>query len=59
MKKTIWINIAGQAFPVVFNGTMVATPEFPNVPMEYTAPCGTRITQNMLVMICAKKLQAI
>jgi hypothetical protein len=59
MKKTIWINIAGEAFPVVFDGEMVSTPEFPKTPMEYTASCGTRITQAMLVMICAKKLQAI
>ncbi len=59
MKKTIWINIAGDSFPVVFDGERVTTPEFPNISMDYTAPCGTRITQEMLIMICAKKLQAI
>ena len=59
MKKTIWINIAGDSFPVVFDGERVTTPEFPDISMDYTAPCGTRITQEMLIMICAKKLQAI
>ena len=59
MKKTIWINIAGDSFPVIFDGERVTTPEFPDISMDYTAPCGTRITQEMLIMICAKKLQAI
>ena len=59
MKQTIWINIAGDSFPVVFDGETVSTPEFPNIPMSYTAKCGTRITQNMLVLICAKKLNAL
>jgi hypothetical protein len=59
MKKTIWINIAGDSFPVLFDGEMVAMPQFPDIPVEYTAPCGTRITQAMLVMICAKKLKAL
>jgi hypothetical protein len=56
MKKTIWINIAGDSFPVVFNGEMVAMPQFPDIPVEYTAPCGTKITQDMLVLICRNKL---
>ena len=56
MKKTIWVNIAGDAFPVVFDGEMVSTPHFPNEPMDYTAKCGTRITQEMLILICCKKL---
>jgi hypothetical protein len=59
MKKTIWINIAGESFPVIFDGEMVCSPQFPKVPMEYTARCGTRITQDMLVLICAKKIQAL
>jgi hypothetical protein len=59
MKKTIWINIAGDAFPVVFDGETVSTPEFPNIPMSYTAKCGVKITQAMLVLICAKKLDAL
>lgn len=56
MKKTIWINIAGDSFPVIFDGEKVAMPQFPDIPVEYTAPCGTKITQDMLVLICCKKL---
>ena len=57
MKKTIWINIAGDSFPVVFDGERVTTPEFPDISMDYTAPCGTRITQEMLVKVCKNKMQ--
>ena len=57
MKKTILINIAGDSFPVVFDGERVTTPEFPNISMDYTAPCGTRITQEMLVKVCENKMQ--
>jgi hypothetical protein len=57
MKQTIWINIAGDSFPVIFDGERVATPEFPKTPMDYTAPCGMRITQEMLVEVCKNKIQ--
>ena len=57
MKKTIWINIAGDFFPVIFDGERVTTPEFPDISMDYTAPCGTRITQEMLVKVCENKMQ--
>jgi hypothetical protein len=59
MKKTIWINIAGDSFPVLFDGERVTTPHFPNDPVDYTANCGMRITQEMLVKVCENKMQKI
>jgi hypothetical protein len=56
MKKTIWINIAGDSFPVIFDGKKVAMTQFPDIPVEYTAPCGTKITQEMLVKVCESKI---
>jgi hypothetical protein len=56
MKSTIWLNIAGESFPVVFDGEMVSTPEFPDQPINYTASCGMKITQAMLVQICKNKV---
>lgn len=52
----ITLNIAGDSFDVLFDGDRVTSPEFPDQPINYTAPCGTRITQNMLVQICATKV---
>ena len=57
--KKIQLNIAGDSFEVLFDGERVTSPEFPDQPINYTAACGTRITQAMLVLICAKKLEAI
>ena len=51
--------IAGERFDVLFDGEKVVSPHFPDTPIEYTAPCGIRITQTMLVLICAKKVNAI
>lgn len=61
MKRSVrlYLNIAGDRIEVLFDGDMVSTPHFPDIPCEYTAPCGTRITQDMLVLICAKKLKAL
>jgi hypothetical protein len=59
MKKTIWINIAGDSFPVLFDGEKVAMTQFPDIPVEYTAPCGTKVTQEMLVEVCKNKMQKI
>jgi hypothetical protein len=57
MKLTL--NIAGDIIPVFFDGKKVTTIHFPDIPVEYTAPCGTKITQEMLVDICRKKLQTL
>lgn len=54
--KTIPLNIAGDSFDVLFDGEKVAMPQFPDIPVEYTAPCGTKITQEMLVEICKNKM---
>lgn len=51
--------IAGEIVPVFFDGKQVTSKHFPDIPIEYTAPCGTRITQEMLVDICRKKLQTL
>lgn len=53
--KTINLNIAGESFDVMFDGQRVTSTEFPDQPINYTAPCGTRITQEMLVQICKTK----
>ena len=55
--KTITLNIAGEQVPCLFDGKRVTSPDFPSVEMEYLAPCGTRITQEMLVTICKNKTQ--
>jgi hypothetical protein len=55
MKKQIVLNIAGEQIPVLFDGQMVTTPEFPTIPMEFTARCGYRISQESLVMVCQNK----
>ncbi len=53
--KTIVLNIAGEKVSCLFDGSRVTSPDFPSVEMEYLAPCGTRITQEMLVGICKMK----
>jgi hypothetical protein len=57
MKLTLCIG--GDIIPVLFDGKKVTTTHFPDIPVEYTAPCGTRITQKMLVDICRKKMQTL
>lgn len=57
MKKTIWINIVGESFPVLFDGERVTTPEFPDISMGYNAPCGTRVTQEILIEACKNKIK--
>lgn len=59
MKRAVRLNIAGERIDMLFDGEIVSMPQFPDIPVEYTAPCGTKITQDMLVFICAKKIQAI
>jgi hypothetical protein len=54
MKKLI-LNIAGEQIPVLFDGKMVTTPEFPTIPIDFTARCGRRISQEDLVQICHNK----
>lgn len=55
--KKISLNIAGESFDVLFDGKKVTTPDFPDQAIEYTAPCGTRINQEMLVQVCKKKIE--
>lgn len=53
--KKLTLNIAGEEIPVLFDGKMVTTPEFPTIPMDFTARCGHRISQEKLVLICHNK----
>ena len=55
MKKQFVLNIAGEQIPVLFDGKMVTTLEFPTIPMDFTARCGHRISQENLVLICQNK----
>jgi len=55
----IKLNIAGEAFDVLFDGEKVASPEFPDQPINYTASCGMKITQEMLVQICKNKVTPV
>ncbi len=55
--KKITLNIAGEQVPCLFDGKRVTSPDFPSVEMEYLAPCGMRITQEMLVAVCKNKTQ--
>ena len=55
MKKQLVLNIAGEQIPVLFDGKMVTTPEFPTIPIDFTARCGHRISQENLVLICQSK----
>jgi len=50
------LNISGESFNVLFDGEKVSSPEFPEQPINYTASCGMRITQEMLVQICKSKI---
>lgn len=54
----ITLNIAGEKIPVLFDGKRVTSPDFPDIEMEFLAPCGHRISQQMLVDICKTKLAA-
>jgi len=51
------LNIAGEPVPVLFDGKRVTSPDFPDIEMEFFAGCGHRISQEMLVQICATKTQ--
>lgn len=53
--KKLTLNIAGEQIPVLFDGKMVTTPEFPTIPLDFTARCGHRISQENLVLICQSK----
>jgi hypothetical protein len=56
--KTILLNISGEQIPCLFDGKRVTSPDFPDIEMEFLAPCGHRISQQMLVDICKNKLAA-
>lgn len=51
----ITLNIAGEKVRVLFDGERVSSPDFPDQPIDYTAPCGMHITQAMLVQVCNNK----
>ena len=53
--KKLTLNIAGEQISVLFDGKMVTTPEFPTIPIDFTARCGHRISQENLVLICQSK----
>jgi hypothetical protein len=55
----VLVNIAGEVFPVLFDGRVASTPDFPNIPIEYISHCGIKITQAMMVSICKRKLGLI
>lgn len=55
MKTKLTLNIAGEQIAVLFDGKMVTTPEFPTIPIDFTARCGHRISQENLVLICQSK----
>jgi hypothetical protein len=55
--KTILLNISGEQIPCLFDGTRVTSPDFPDIEMEFLAPCGHRISQQMLVAICKEKVK--
>lgn len=59
MTLLLTLNIAGDSFDVLFDGDRVTSPEFPDQPLEYIAPCGTKITQPMLVQVCCAKTIAL
>lgn len=50
------LNIAGERFAVDYDGSVVSSPDFPGLPLEYRAPCGVRVSQEVLVSICRSKL---
>ena len=55
----ITLNIAGEQFPVLFDGTRVTSPDFPDSLIDFVAFCGHRISQEMLVNICRDKLESL
>lgn len=58
MTHKIKLNISGESFDVLFDEDkeIVTSPDFPDQPITYTASCGTRISQLMLLLTCKKKL---
>lgn len=57
--EPITLNIAGEKVRVLFDGERVTSPDFPDQPIDYTAPCGMHITQAMLVQVCNNKRKEI
>lgn len=57
MKRELPLMIAGERMVVLFDGKRVTDRMFDSIPMEFTARCGTRITQEMLVEICKRKIE--
>ena len=55
----ITLNIAGEQVPVLFDGTRVTSPDFPDSNIDFVAFCGNRISQEMLVNICRDKLESL
>lgn len=54
----ITLNIGGEEIPVLFDGSRVTSPDFPDIEMEFFAGCGHKITQEMLVQVCKMKTQS-
>ena len=55
----IALNIAGDKFDVVFDGESVTSPVFPGQLIDYVAPCGLHVTQELLLRVCVRKLQEL
>ena len=55
----ITLNIAGEQVPVLFDGTRVTSPDFPDSNIDFVAFCGHRISQEMLVNICRDKIKSL
>lgn len=53
------LNIAGEQVPVLFDGSRVTSPDFPDSLIDFVAFCGHRISQEMLVNICRDKLESL
>ena len=58
MSIPLTLNIAGESMEVLFDGIRVTSRDFPDQPIDYTAPCGTHISQQCLVQICKVKTAA-
>lgn len=57
--KKITLNISGETLDVLFDGERVTSSDFPDQPISYTASCGTKITQDVLVKICQTKVDTL
>jgi len=55
----ITLNIAGEQVPVLFDGSRVTSPDFPDSTIDFVAFCGHRISQEMLVNICRDKIKSL